>query len=101
MSVIGLLKENIAREKAHLQGKGYSEARMIKNAIDIPEIAKHLNGANGAAPRAIAGAVVRMKDGKPMVFHTDGSLRHAVGRKTTKAARKELKRARRAKQKPS
>lgn len=38
---------------------------------------------------------LRMLDGRPMVYFTDGSLRHVYGRKTAKAARKKLKLARR------
>jgi hypothetical protein len=99
MSILGNLKENFEREKAKLQGKARSHARMVKTASEIDGVRQHLNGANGntvvGAPTPIKGAVVRMLDGKPMIFHTDGSLRHALGRATTKAARKQLKKARR------
>jgi hypothetical protein len=97
--IAGMLAENVRREKAHLEGRGFSEARMIKAAKDIPEVAKKLNGANGVtrigAPQPLK-AGVRMLDGKPMQFFSDGSLRHAAGKRVTKAARKQLKRARRA-----
>ena len=92
------LKNNYVRAKAELKGEALSHARRILPAQDIPSVANKLAGTNGhhqpGAPQAIRTTGVRMLDGKPMVFFTDGSLRHALGRKTTKAARKALKRAR-------
>lgn len=85
------LRENYDREKARIKGEARSQARMVKAAKDIEGIAESLT--SGPA-KPIQGAGVRMKDGKPMVFHTDGSLRHAHGRAIGKAARKLLKKAR-------
>lgn len=48
----------------------------------------------GTAPRATSNRI-KMLDGKPYVFWTDGSLRHAAGRVKGKANVKAAKRARR------
>lgn len=93
MGIAKLLKENYEKEKARLSGEARSEARMILNAKDIPQISGKLEGTGPAKP--IPGVGIRMLDGKPMIFHTDGSLRHAMGRRLMKAERKALKKARR------
>jgi len=86
------LKENYLRARAELKGEARSQARMIKNAVDVPQIASDLRPGK---PEGIAGAFVRMKDGATMQFHTDGSLRHAFGKALTKAAKKRAKKERR------
>lgn len=91
------LKENFRREVARRKGEARSEARMVKAARDVDGLREHLKNVPLATP--IAGGAVRMLDGKVMVFHTDGSLRHAGGFKPGKAARKALKRVRQAKAK--
>lgn len=93
MGVLGNFKRNFEIEKARLSGTARSRARMIKQAKDVPGLADRLVPGGGISRPT--GDAVRMLDGKPMVFFTDGSLRHLVGKKTTKAARKALKRARR------
>lgn len=96
---VDTFKEKLAEVKAELKGEARSRARMVKQAKDVPELAERLNGAKGVAyvgaPRPIAGATIRMVDGKRMTFFNDGSLRHAHGVKPGKAARKALKRMRR------
>lgn len=96
---LGEFKNQFDKAKAELKGEARSHARLVKNAVDIPEVAKRLNGHNSQV-RAVrapqpTGAAVRMLDGKPMMFFDDGSIRHALGKRVTKAARKALKRAKR------
>lgn len=86
------VKENYLRITAEQKGQAVAQARRIKCAVDIHEVAIRLKRGR---PEEIAGAGIRMKDGIPMVFYTDGSLRHATGFKPGKAARKALKRLRR------
>lgn len=94
MGILGEFKRNFEREKARLSGRGRSTARMIRQAKDVPGLADRLIPGGGISRPT--GDAVRMLDGKPMVFFTDGSLRHLMGKRLTKAARKALKRARRA-----
>lgn len=99
MGMVNELKQNYAREKARLEGKALSHARRIKTANEIGGIMSSQKlGTTQAQPTTTA---IRMFDGKPMMFFSDGSLRHAMTKKITKAARKELKRARRHAQKPA
>lgn len=90
MSIASMMAQNLRREKARLKGEALSYARRILPAAEVKGVLED-------GPVRASGVTVRMFDGKPMVFHTDGSLRHALGRKVTKAARKQLKQARRAK----
>lgn len=91
-------KKNYRAVKAENEGKAVSVARLIKNLRDIIELAGHqVKRKKGDPPRParpIPGAYVRMLDGRPMQFFTDGSLRHVAGRKPGKAKRKALKRLR-------
>lgn len=89
------LKENYKKAKAEFKGEARSQARLVYNGTEIPELAGKLNIGQGRA-HAIPAAFVRMKDGDPMQFYSDGSLRHALGKKPGKAARKEAKRLKRA-----
>lgn len=98
--VIDTFRRQLVKARAEVKGEAVSVARKIKNASDIPEVAEKMTPGGGSPPQS-TGIGIRMLDGKPMVWATDGSLRHALGRKTTKAARKALKRARRAAQKSS
>lgn len=77
--------KNYRDEKARLQGKAISKARVL---VTTP--GDLING-----PARPTHTAVRMMDGDPMVRFTDGSWRHATGKKPGKAARKALKRARR------
>ena len=99
MGIAAELKRNFLEEKARLEGKGISRARMIKQAKDIPGIADKLTPWEGA-PRSL-GQGVRMQDEKTMVFYSDGSIRHVLGKRLIKAERKALKKARRANAKKS
>ena len=67
-------------------------AKLILQAKNIEQLDKMLEP---GAPKAIPGAIVRTEDGALYCFATDGSLRHANGRKPDKAERKRLKRERR------
>lgn len=90
-----VFRQQLRQVKAEQQGVGISRARILHQAKDIPEIKSQLamvEGPGGA--QKIPGAMTRMLDGKPMAFYTDGSLRHAFGRKVGKAARKLQKKAR-------
>lgn len=98
MAILTRFKDNYERAKADLKGEARSHARRIKTAAEIPEVGDHLSRKLQGAPQPTKVAV-RMLDGKPMMFYTDGSLRHALGKRITKAARKALKRAKRARQK--
>lgn len=99
MRVMDILKEQTAKARAELKGEGRSVARMIKQARDIPRLAKVLEEHTGHGPRKVrpTDVNIRMADGKPMTFQSDGSLRHMLGSKPGKAARKALKRMRQAK----
>jgi hypothetical protein len=99
MGIAAELKKNFREEKARLEGKAISRARMIRQAKDIPGLAEKLTPGEGV-PRS-TGTGVRMMDGKTMVFYTDGSVRHVLGKRLIKAERKALKRARRANAKKS
>lgn len=82
-----LLGQNIREAKAELDGKALSRARRIKPLSEIQALRP-----GKPVPTAI---LMRMKDGDPMRYFSDGSLRHATGFKPGKAARKALKRQRR------
>lgn len=91
--IVGEFREQWRRARAELQGVARSQAVMIKQAKDVPELEASLRE-RGKVPRPIPGATVRMRDGKLMIFYTDGSLRHYHGVKPGKAARKAIKRQR-------
>jgi len=88
--VIGELEKNYKLAKGELEGKAVSRAVRIKPLAEIAKIT------NTGKPTATT-ARIRMPDGTPMTYWTDGSLRHSTGFKPGKAARKALKRARRSK----
>lgn len=87
------LKRNYDAEKARLEGKAVSQARVIKQAKDIPGMLP--DEPRSGAAEGIAGALVRMRDGATMQFHTDGSLRHAFGRRLAKDAKRRARKERR------
>lgn len=89
-----VFRRHLKEVQAEQKGEARSRARMIKQAHDIPELRKALDAHADGAARPIQGAGVRMLDGTPMQFFSDGSLRHPFGRKVTKAARKKIKRMR-------
>lgn len=89
MSVLDALKDNYRKAKADITGKATSRARRLKGLVEIDPSAR-----KPGVPQP-TGIRTRTIDGKPMMFFTDGSVRHAFGRATTKAARKRLKQARR------
>lgn len=64
-------------------------ARVIKRATDIDGLIGPDPQEGNAIPTRCS---IMMLDRKPMVFYTDGSLRHVGGRLKGKAARKVLKR---------
>ena len=90
MRVVHELKENYDKAKAELKGEARSVARIIKPFAAFGTV----RTVTDCAPVPVKGAVVRMLDGKPMVFYGDGSIRHITGHKPGKAARKALKRER-------
>lgn len=96
-SVLDKLKQNYREAKGAITGQAVSRARLIKQLTQIVDPNK-VAEAHASTPVAQpTGITVRMLDGAPMMFHTDGSLRHSFG-KPSKAARKKLKRARRDKE---
>jgi hypothetical protein len=90
MSIINEFKKHHAASKADLEGKARSKARIVKQLRDIDSSQIEVG------PAKPTGVVVRMLDGAPMRFHSDGSLRHAMGFKPGKKVRKAMKKARRA-----
>jgi len=111
MGVISQFKQHYRRVKADEEGVARSFARLIKAARDIPGMLQERPKVPKYRPRTpytsiknrhrvpvavgIAGAFVRMLDKKPMVFFTDGSLRHVMPAvKPGKSLRKALKRLR-------
>lgn len=91
-SVPTLVKSNYDHAKADLEGKAVSQARRIKPLREFVKI----TGEEPVGPRRPEPTknLIRTKDGHPMVFYDDGSLRHALGR-PGKKARKAVKKARR------
>lgn len=87
-----IFRKNYQEIRAEQKGIALSRARLVKSAQSVDGLQKLLKPEEKPAP--IAGATIRMMDGKPMTFHTDGSLRHALGRRAGKAARKAMKRDR-------
>ncbi len=86
------LKENYEKAKAELKGEARSEARLVLNGHHVPMIQNQLRREGGPAPaQRIPGAYIRMKDGNPMQYADDGSIRHAAGEKPGKAAKKARK----------
>lgn len=71
-----------------------SQARLLKAGVDIPAICKAMKERDKHAPSRATDVGIRMKDGMPMQFYNDGSLRHMFG-KPGKAGRRALKKARR------
>jgi hypothetical protein len=93
MSVLDKLKHNYKVAKAELTGQAISRARLIKQLNQIVDPLK-VAATHAATPvPQPTGVGIRMLDGAPMMFYTDGSLRHQYG-KPSKAARKKLKRGR-------
>lgn len=107
--LIGVFKEKLAEVSAEQKGEARSQARLIKQAQAIPELCdtqeitvegktfsvQHLKHHQGAPTPTKVG--IRLLNGNPMVFFTDGSLRHALGSKPGKAVRKAMKKFRRQK----
>lgn len=87
--IAATLKQKYREEKAGLQGVGLSKARMVKNAVDIPEIRGYLTKGGPAKP--IEGANVRMMNKQPMTFFTDGSLRNSYGARPELSGRQLVK----------
>lgn len=86
--VLDTFKQRLRETRAELQGKALSRARMLKPLSEIRP------GARKEGRPEPTDVHVRMLDGKPMTFHSDGSLRHFFGSKPGKAARKALKKQR-------
>lgn len=89
-------KENLEQARAEIKGEARSQARMILNGRDVPGVAEKMTESRnergpGTAPQAVPGMFIRTKDGNPMAYFDDGSLRHATGFKPGKAARKARK----------
>lgn len=80
-----VFKEHHAESKAELEGKARSKARLLLPARFIPELRKFLGTINGqkhrGPARPILGAGIKMHDGRIMIYHSDGSLRSALGPK--------------------
>lgn len=73
------LRDNYRIAKAEIAGQALSRARLVFNGHHVPG----LNMITGTGPRVakpIAGSFIRMMDGDPMQYYTDGSLRHALGK---------------------
>lgn len=91
MGVISELQKNFREAKAELKGEGISKAVRIRPLTEVQSVTVRRPG-EAAKPTNMR---LRMPDGTPMVYFTDGSLRHMTGFKPGKAARKALKRAKR------
>lgn len=68
-------------------------ARLMIPAAHIPHMKDKLNEPGGSSVARPTDAAVEMLDKTVLRFHSDGSLRHALGRIKGKAARKAAKRA--------
>lgn len=90
---MGELKKNYRIEKAKLEGKAMSQAVRIRPLAEVRELSKDTT-VMPPGPARPTDARVRMPDGTPMVYWTDGSLRHLTGYKPGKAARKAQRRSR-------
>lgn len=88
--MLDTLKAEYRKAKAESDGKAISRARRIRTYTELG-----LEPTKGI-PRPTK-VHVRMLDGTPMVYFTDGSFRHFLGRAISRAAcRQARKRARRA-----
>ena len=90
--MINEFKRNLREARAERQGVALSRARRIK---PFAEIGKAIVEGRPTPTTT----TLRMFDGAPMVYFSDGSLRHVTGYKAGKAARKVRKRANRYHQK--
>lgn len=95
-----LIKRNFLQAKAELSGQAISRAVRIRTLREIDtahkfyEKDKHNDKGvrihsgrclvGGGQPRP-TGIKVRMLDGRPMQYFSDGSLRHALGRAAAKS----------------
>lgn len=110
--VARIFKKTLQEELEHSKGKAVSRARKLLGATMIPQVTAGLQpykrgekfclgrrpkGRGPFIARPIAGARIRMLDGRQYVFFSDGSLRHAFGRAVGKMAVKAAKRAKRLK----
>jgi hypothetical protein len=91
MRLLNELSHQVAKAKAEREGKALSQSRRL---LPLEEIDPSSVGAGQAQQTK---HLVRMLDGQPMQYFSDGSLRHPLGRAVarSKAVRKALKRARR------
>jgi hypothetical protein len=84
------LRDNYRKAKAQIDGKAMSAARLVYNGLHVPGL-DIVTGKGPRVARPIAGAFVRMMDGDPMQYFTDGSLRHALGKPDKKQRRLRIK----------
>lgn len=100
MNVFSEFKRNYVKAKGEITGEAKSVGRLVLGLRYIRQLAGQLTGGvtgkKFKPPKPIAGAYVRMLDGRPMQYWTDGSLRHVGGPKLGKAGRKTLKRRKQA-----
>ncbi len=80
------LADNYRKAKAEIAGQAVSKARLVFNGLHVPGL-DIVKGKGPRVARPIAGAFVRMMDGDPMQYFTDGSLRHALGKPNKKQRR--------------
>jgi hypothetical protein len=78
MNVLHQLANNYRAEKAKLEGEGQSQARRIKPLSDINSQITEMHSAGDSTRPQPTDVVVRDKRGRPMVYYTDGSLRHLL-----------------------
>jgi hypothetical protein len=83
--MLRMFRQHFREAKAELQGVAISKARLLPSQAPV---------ADHTGPPAPTNVGVRMRDGAPMRYFTDGSIRHATGFKPGKAARKAAKRRR-------
>lgn len=73
--MIGTLRRKYQEAKAELTGQAISKARLIKRLVDIDQ------GRLKDGPAQPTGVVLKMLDGQPMMYYSDGSLRRVLGKK--------------------
>lgn len=86
MGLLSEFKKNLREERAHLKGEAQSQGRLIQMLRDFTK------GVLRGGPARQTNHAFKYRDGSPMVFFSDGSLRHFGGHRLTGRAAKRQQR---------
>jgi hypothetical protein len=88
-----LVRAKYTEAKAELAGQAVTRGRLLRALKDVqPGLLRPRRSSGAPEPTSV---VIRDMRGRPMVYFTDGSLRHVMGYKPTRAERRAAKTARR------